>query len=46
MASETPNAGFARNLGLLDVVHLGYALKARRAQGRYDEDYFDSKIKK
>ncbi len=29
----------------VDVVHLGYSLKARRARGRYDEDYFDSKIK-
>jgi amino acid transporter len=29
----------------VDIVHLGYSLKARRAQ-RYDEEYFDSKLKK
>ncbi|MDC8438193.1 MAG: hypothetical protein LV468_04240, partial [Candidatus Nitrosotenuis sp.] len=29
----------------VDIVHLGYSLKARRAKGRYDEDYFDSKLK-
>lgn len=29
----------------VDTVHLGYSLKARRAKGRYDEDYFDSKLK-
>lgn len=28
----------------VDLVHLGYSLKARRA-GRYDEEYFDSKLK-
>ncbi|MGQ0772700.1 MAG: amino acid permease [Nitrososphaerota archaeon] len=28
----------------VDIVHLGYTLKARRAQ-RYDEEYFDSKLK-
>lgn len=28
----------------VDVVHLGYTLKARRAR-RYDEEYFDSKLK-
>jgi amino acid transporter len=29
----------------VDIAHLGYSLKARRAE-RYDEEYFDSKIKK
>jgi hypothetical protein len=29
----------------VDLVHLGYSLKARHAKGRYDEEYFDSKLK-
>lgn len=29
----------------VDIVHLGYSLKARRARERYDEEYFDSKLK-
>ena len=29
----------------VDLVHLGYSLMARRKKGRYDEEYFDSKIK-
>jgi amino acid transporter len=29
----------------VDIVHLGYSLKARRAE-RYDEEYFDSKLKR
>jgi APA family basic amino acid/polyamine antiporter len=29
----------------VDMVHLGYSLKARHAKERYDEEYFDSKSK-
>jgi amino acid transporter len=29
----------------VDVVHLAYSLMARRTKGRYDEEYFDSKLK-
>ncbi|MGQ0606103.1 MAG: APC family permease [Candidatus Nitrosotenuis sp.] len=29
----------------VDIAHLGYTIKERRAHGRYDEEYFDSKFK-
>lgn len=29
----------------IDIAYIGYALKARRAKERYDEEYFDSKLK-
>ncbi|MEM3007027.1 MAG: amino acid permease [Candidatus Nitrosotenuis sp.] len=28
----------------VDIMHLGYSLKARRMRERYDEEYFDSKL--
>jgi amino acid transporter len=30
----------------VDIMHLGYSLKARHMRERYDEDYFDSKLKR
>ncbi|MEM2160042.1 MAG: hypothetical protein QXN55_03710, partial [Candidatus Nitrosotenuis sp.] len=29
----------------VDIAHLGYSIKERRARERYDEEYFDSKFK-
>jgi amino acid transporter len=29
----------------VDLVHLGYSIRERRARERYDEEYFDSKLK-
>jgi hypothetical protein len=29
----------------VDIMHLMYSLMAKRAKGRYDEEYFDSKLK-
>lgn len=29
----------------VDIAHMGYSIKERRAKGRYDEEYFDSKLK-
>jgi amino acid transporter len=29
----------------VDIAHLGYSIKEKRSRGRYDEEYFDSKLK-
>jgi hypothetical protein len=29
----------------VDIAHLGYSIRERRARERYDEEYFDSKLK-
>jgi hypothetical protein len=29
----------------VDIAHMGYSIKERRVKGRYDEEYFDSKLK-